>query len=76
VYEGDEGNDFLYCLPHSKEIDVCGEMKDNMGYPKLRISLVPKDHLAGSLAYNSLKVCAYYLFRYFGNYFKYIICLF
>jgi hypothetical protein len=40
VYKGDEENDFLYCLPDSKEIDVCREMMDKMvirslslGYP-------------------------------------------
>jgi hypothetical protein len=60
VYGGDEENDFLYCLPDSKEIDVCQEMMDNMGYPKLELglSLMPKDHLADCLAYNSFKVCA------------------
>jgi hypothetical protein len=31
VYEGDEENDFLYCLPHNKEIDVYREMMDKMG---------------------------------------------
>jgi hypothetical protein len=39
VYEGDEENDFLYCLPDSKEIDVCREMMDNMGHPKLELGL-------------------------------------
>jgi hypothetical protein len=78
VYEGDEENDFLYCLPDNKEIDVYREMMDNMGYPKLDLglSLMPKDHLTYSLAYNSLKVCAYYSSRSFGNHFKYIICLY
>jgi hypothetical protein len=61
VYEGDEEDDFLYCLPDSKEIDVCREMMDSMGYPKLELglSLMSKDHLADCLAYNSLKVYAY-----------------
>jgi hypothetical protein len=56
VYEGS-----LYFLPDSKEIDVYRKIMDNMGYPKLelRLSLMPKDHLADCLAYNSLKVCAY-----------------
>lgn len=78
MYEGDEENNFLYCLPNNKEIDFCQEMMDNMGYPKLELglSLMPKDHLADSLAYNSLKVCAYYSFRSFGNHFKYVIYLF
>jgi hypothetical protein len=58
VYKGDEENIFLYCLPDSKEIDVCRDMMDNMGYPKLDLglSLMPKDLLADCLAYNSLKV--------------------
>jgi hypothetical protein len=59
VYKGDEDDDFLYYLPNSKEINVCREMMDNMGYPKLELgmSLMLKDHLADCLAYNSLKVC-------------------
>jgi hypothetical protein len=75
VYEGGEENDFLYCLRDSKEIDVCREMMDKTGYPKLELglSLIMKDHLADSLAYNSLKVCAYYPSQSFGNHFKYII---
>jgi hypothetical protein len=78
VYEGDEENDFLYYLPDSKEIDVFQEMMDKMGYPKLELglSLMSKDHLTDSLAYNSLKVCAYYSSQYFDNHFKYIFCLF
>jgi hypothetical protein len=62
VYEGDEENDFLYCLPDSKEINVCREMMDNKGYLKLELglSLMSNDHQAYSLAYNSLEVCAYY----------------
>jgi hypothetical protein len=57
VYKGD---DFLYCLPDNKEINVCREMMDNMGYLKheLGLSLMPKGHLANCLEYNSLKVCA------------------
>jgi hypothetical protein len=78
VYEGDEENDFLYCLPDSKEIDVYREMMDKMGYPKLELglSLMLKDHLADNLACNSLKVCVYYSFQCFGNHFKYIFCSF
>ena len=59
VYGGDNDDDFLYCLPDSKEINVCREMMDNMGYPKLELGLstMTKDQLADSLAYNSLKVC-------------------
>jgi hypothetical protein len=35
VYGGNEEDDFLYCLPDNKEINVCLEIMDNMGYPKL-----------------------------------------
>jgi hypothetical protein len=78
VYKGDEENDFIYSLPDSKEIDVYREMMDKMGYPKLELglSLMPKDHLTDNLAYNNLKVCAYYPSQSFGNHFKYIICSF
>jgi hypothetical protein len=59
VYGGDNDDDFLYCLPDGKEINVCYEMMDNMGYPKIELglSVMTKDQLADSLAYNSLKVC-------------------
>jgi hypothetical protein len=65
VYEGDEEDDFLYCLPDNKKIDICQKMMDNMGYPKLELVLIliPKDHLANYLAYNSLKVRAYSSFE-------------
>jgi hypothetical protein len=58
VYGGNDEDDFLYCLPDSKEINVCREMMDNMGYPKLELGLsaMTKDQLADSLGYNSLKV--------------------
>jgi hypothetical protein len=58
VYGGDDEYDFLYCLPDNKEIHVCWEMADNVGYPKLELDLsaMVKDQLADSLAYNSLKV--------------------
>jgi hypothetical protein len=58
VYGGDDEDDFLYCLPDNKEIHVCQEMVDNIGYPKLELGLstMMKDQLADSLAYNSLKV--------------------
>jgi hypothetical protein len=54
----------LYCLPDNKEIDVCREMMDNMGYPKLELglSVMPKDHLADCLAYNNLKVYVHLFF--------------
>jgi hypothetical protein len=39
VYGGNNKDDFLYCLPDSKEINVCCEIMDNMGYPKLELGL-------------------------------------
>jgi hypothetical protein len=61
VCGGDDEDDFLYCLPDKKEINVCREMMDNMGYPKLELGLsaMTKDQLADSLAHNSLKVCIF-----------------
>jgi hypothetical protein len=58
VYGGDGEDDFLYCLPHNKEMHVYREMADNVGYPKLELGLsaMTKDQFADSLAYNSLKV--------------------
>jgi hypothetical protein len=58
VYGEDNDDDFLYCLPDGKEINVCREMMDHMGYPKLELGLsaMTKDQLANSLAYNNLKV--------------------
>jgi hypothetical protein len=59
VYGGNDEDDFFYCLPNSKEIHVCQEIMDNIGYLKLELGLsaMSKDQLADSLAYNSLKVC-------------------
>jgi hypothetical protein len=37
VYNGNNEDDFLYCLPDNKEISVCREMMKNMGYPKLEL---------------------------------------
>jgi hypothetical protein len=58
VYNGTDEDDFLYCLPENKDISVCREMAKNMGFPKLELglSVMSKDELADSLAYNSLKV--------------------
>jgi hypothetical protein len=58
---GNDEDDYLYCLPDNKEIDVCREMMDNMGYPKLELGLsaMPKDHCADCLAYKNLKVCVH-----------------
>jgi hypothetical protein len=61
VYGGNDEDDFLYCLLDNKEINVCREMMDNMGYPKLELGLsaMTKDQLTDNLAYNSLKVCIF-----------------
>jgi hypothetical protein len=58
VYGGSDEDDFLYYLPDTKEIYVCQEMMDNMGYPKLELGLyaMTKDQLVDNLTYNSLKV--------------------
>jgi hypothetical protein len=58
VFNGTDEDDFLYCLPNSKELSVCREMARSMGFPKLEAGLcaMTKDDLADSLAYNSLKV--------------------
>jgi hypothetical protein len=62
VYGGNDEDDFLYCLPNNKEINVCPEMANNIGYPKLELglSIMLKDQLADSLAYNNLKVCMFW----------------
>jgi hypothetical protein len=48
-------------MPDNKENNVCWEMMDKMGYPKLELGLsaMPKDHLADCLAHNNLKVCIF-----------------
>jgi hypothetical protein len=55
-------NNFLCCLPDNKERNVCQEMVDNIGYPKLELglSMMSKDQLADDLAYSSLKVCIFW----------------
>jgi hypothetical protein len=65
VYNGNDENDFLYCLSDNKVIHVCREMMKNIGYPKLELGLsaMSKDDLADSLAYNSLKVHILFLVR-------------
>jgi hypothetical protein len=52
VYGGDDEDDFLYWLPNSKEVNVCREMMNNMGFPKLELGLstMTKDQLADNLA--------------------------
>jgi hypothetical protein len=58
IFNGSGEEDFLYCLPDSKEISVCREMSRSFGFPTLEdgISVLSKDELADGLAYNSLKV--------------------
>jgi hypothetical protein len=58
VFNGTNDDDFLYCLPDNKEISVCREIGKRMGFPKLEdgLSILSKDDLADSLAYNSIKV--------------------
>jgi hypothetical protein len=58
VFNGSGEEDFLYCLPDNKEISVCREMGRSFGFPKLEddISILSKDELADSLAYNRIKV--------------------
>jgi hypothetical protein len=58
IFNGSGEEDFLYCLPDSKEISVCREMGRSLGFPTLEdgLSVLSKDELADSLAYNSLKV--------------------
>jgi hypothetical protein len=58
VFNGTNEDDFLYCLPDNKEIFVCQEIARSMGFPKLEegLSVLSKDDLADSLAYNSIKV--------------------
>jgi hypothetical protein len=58
VFNGSDEEDFLYCLPDNKEIFVCREIGKSIGFPKLEdgLSILSKDELADSLAYNSIKV--------------------
>jgi hypothetical protein len=58
VFNGSGEEDFLYYLLDSKEISVCREMSRSFGFPTLEdgLSVVSKDKLADSLAYNSIKV--------------------
>jgi hypothetical protein len=58
VFNGSNEDDFLYCLPDNKEIYVCREIGKSMGFPKLEdcLSILSKDELVDSLAYNSIKV--------------------
>jgi hypothetical protein len=58
IFNGSGEEDFLYCLPDSKEISVCREMSKSFRFPTLEngLSVLSKDELADSLACNSLKV--------------------
>jgi hypothetical protein len=61
IFNGSGEEDFLYCLPDNKEISVYREMARSFGFPTLEdgLSVLSKDELADSLAYNSLKVRKY-----------------
>jgi hypothetical protein len=58
VFNGSGEEDFLYCLSDNKEISVCREIGISIRFPKLEdgLSILSKDELADSLAYNSIKV--------------------
>jgi hypothetical protein len=58
VFNGSNEDDFLYCLMDNKDISVCLEIAKSMGFPKLEdgLSVMSKDDLADSLAYNNIKV--------------------
>jgi hypothetical protein len=58
VFNGSGEEDFLYCLPDNKEISVFREICKSIGFPKLEdgLSILSKDELADSLAYNSIKL--------------------
>jgi hypothetical protein len=58
VFNGNGEEYFLYCLPDNKEISICREIGKSIGFPKLEdgLSILSKNELADSLAYNSIKV--------------------
>jgi hypothetical protein len=58
VFNGTNKDDFLYCLPDNKEMSVCQEIAKSIGFPKLEegLSVMSKNDLADSLAYNSIKI--------------------
>jgi hypothetical protein len=58
VFNGNNEEDFMYCLPDNKEIFVCQEIGKSIGFPKLEdgLSILSKDELADSLAYNNINV--------------------
>jgi hypothetical protein len=67
IFNGSGEEDFLYCLPDSKEISVCREISKSFGFPTLEdgLSVLSKNDLADSLAYNSLKVQQNEIFIFF-----------
>jgi hypothetical protein len=58
VFNGSGEEDFLYCLSDNKEISVSREIGRSFKFPKLEdgLSVLSKDELADSLAYNNIKV--------------------
>jgi hypothetical protein len=74
IFNGTDEDKFLYYHPDDKEISICREMANSIGYPKLELglSVMSKDQLADNLAYNSLKVRTFSLqidiFRIFSYY--------
>ena len=76
IFNGSGEEDFLYCLPDSKEISVCREISRSFGFPTLEdgLSVLSKNDLADSLAYNSLKV-RQMKFLYFLLSSKFFVCL-
>jgi hypothetical protein len=58
IFNGSGEEDFLYYLLDNKEISVCREMGKSFEFPTLEdgLSVLSKDELADSFAYNSLKV--------------------
>jgi hypothetical protein len=59
VFNGSGEEDFLYCLLDNKEISVSWEIGRSFGFPKLEngLSVLSKDELADSLAYNNINFC-------------------
>jgi hypothetical protein len=58
VFNGSGEEDFLFYLSDNKEISVCREIGRSIGFPKLEdgLSILSKDELADSFAYDSIKV--------------------
>jgi hypothetical protein len=58
VFNGNGEEGFSYYLSDNKEISVCREIGKSIGFPKLEdgLSILSKDELADSLAYNNIKV--------------------